>query len=68
VFHDDPVACRDGAAAGAGADDFGAGFVAGDGGGSRGAEGGGEGRFGGIDALDLVDVGGVEGRGEEAEG
>lgn len=68
VFHHDPVTLADGLAAGAGGEDFGAAFVAGDGGGLRGAEYGGEGGFAGVDALDLVDVGGVNGCGEEAEG
>jgi len=65
---DDPVACSDGLGAGAGGEDFEAGFGAGDGGGVGGAEVGCEGGVRGVGALDLVDVGWVEGGGEGAEG
>ena len=65
---DDPVARGDGADSGAGAEDLEDAFVAGDGGGEGRAERGGEGREGGVDALDLVDVGRVEGGGEGAQG
>ena len=62
-FGDHPVAGLDvgvsAGDAGAGGQDFEAGFVAGDGGGGGRAERGGEGREGGVGSLDLVDVGGV---------
>ncbi len=68
VFHHHPVAFLNRFASGPGGEDFGAAFVAGDCGGLWCAEGGGEGRFAGVDALDLVDVGGVDGCSEGAEG
>ena len=64
----DPVSLLHAAGSGAGGEDFEAGFIAGDGGGLCGAEGRGERWDGGIGALDLVDVGGVEGGGQSAEG
>lgn len=58
---DDPGAPLDVFAAGAGGEDFEAGFVAGHGGGGGRADGGGEGGGGGgVGPLDLVDVGGVQ--------
>ena len=52
---------------GASCDDFESAFIAGDVDGVRGAEGGGGVRFCGVDALDLVDVGGIERCAEEAD-
>lgn len=67
--HDDPVTRRKviGCVA-AGREDDGGTFVPRNGAGLGGGEGSVEGGFGGIDALDLIDVGGVKGSGEYAEG
>jgi hypothetical protein len=66
--HDDPVASLEAFDAAAGGDDFGDTFIASYGCGFGGSEGGAEVWFGGVDALDLVNVCRVDGRGEEAEG
>jgi len=63
-----PVAAFKAFGARAGGEDLETGFIARDGDGMGGSEGGGEGGMGGVSALYLVDVGGVERRGEGAEG
>lgn len=68
VFRDDPIAFLHVFYPGAGGEDFEAGFVAGDGGGVGRTERGGEGGARGVCSLDLVDVGGIEGGGEGAQG
>lgn len=67
ALHDHPVALGEGGDARAGGDYFKGALVAADGGGFGCAEGGREGRFAGVDALDLVDVCWVHGCGEEAQ-
>ena len=67
VAHDDPVAFLEGLNGGPDRGDGEGAFVAGYGGGLGCAEQGGKGRFGGVDALDLVDVGGVNRGGESAK-
>ena len=63
---DHPVTFFHGLGVGAGREDFEAGFVAGDCVRFGGAESGGESWGGGIGALDLIYVCGVQGRGESA--
>ncbi len=63
-----PIAAFEAFGARASGEDLETGFVARDGNGVGGSEGGGEGGGGGVGALYLVDVGGVERRGEGAEG
>ena len=66
-LHYHPVAFSDGIDPGAEGDNLETAFIAGDGAGLGGAEEGGEGWFGGVDTLDLVYVGGVDGGCEGAE-
>lgn len=66
--HDDPVTSLEALDTASGGDDLGDTFIASYSSGFGGSESGAEGWFAGVDALDLVDVCGVDGRGEEAEG
>ena len=63
-----PVTFLDGLGSGPGRENFETCFVSGDSGGLGRAEGRCEGGEGGVGALDLIDVGWVEGGGEGAEG